>query len=68
MEPKIKSFWSRDADGLGVKINLEEKIDEDGKNWVKKLLYYNDLYFLWVFLCQTDESTFICMMLSLRIY
>lgn len=32
MEPKIKSFRSRDADGLGVKINLEEKIDEDGKN------------------------------------
>ena len=46
MEPEIKSFRSRDVDGLGIKINLGEKIDEDGKNLVRKLLYFNDLYFL----------------------
>lgn len=37
LEPEIKSFRSRDADGLGRKINLGEKIDEDGKNLVKKV-------------------------------
>lgn len=49
MEPEIKSFRSRDVDGLGRKINLGEKIDEDGKNLVKKSYYTIMIYIFFEF-------------------